>query len=64
MRTTRSERGERIQQKISPIHDAVNKTHRTTSLALTQGLCTLVMHKVLTNLVTNLLAYCHLEITT
>ena len=45
------------------MHAAVNETHRTTPLALTQGLCTLFMHKALTNLVTNLLAYHHLEIT-
>ena len=40
-----------------------NKTHRRASPALPRSLGTLVLHKVLANLVTNLLAYCHLGVT-
>lgn len=35
---------------------------RGTSLALTRGLCTLTVHRVLTKVVPNLLAYSHFEI--
>lgn len=38
-----------------------NKMNTGTSLALTQGLCTLTLHKVLTKLVTDIPADSHLE---